>query len=128
MSLAHDAVTLHIAVFVPAGLFCLQRLCKSSWRRLQSADVWYLAFRSGMRFVSCDMGRAGMQHLVARLPPELHQLELRFRWCSIGSDGAAVLAHRLPRNLTDLQLAFRGCGIGTPGLRAIAESLPASLQ
>jgi hypothetical protein len=59
MSLADDAVVLHIAGFLPAGLFRLQRLCASVRRRLLSADVWLLAFRSGMKFASCDMGKTG---------------------------------------------------------------------
>ena len=62
MSLADDAVVLHIAGFLPAGLFRLQRLCASVRRRLLSADVWLLAFRSGMKFASCDMGKTGWDH------------------------------------------------------------------
>ena len=59
MSLADDAVVLHIAGFLPVGLFRLQRLCAGVRRRLLSADVWLLAFRSGMKFASCDMGKTG---------------------------------------------------------------------
>eukprot|EP00434_Breviolum_minutum_P044922 symbB.v1.2.040180.t1/scaffold7055.1/size13565/1 len=114
--------------FLPAGLFRLQRLCAGVRRRLLSADVWLLAFRSGMKFASCDMGKTGMRSLVARLPEDLERLELRFRWCSVGIDGASILAEKLPSSLRHLQLAFRGCGIGEPGARALAAKLPPQLQ
>ena len=44
MSLADDAVVLHIAGFLPAGLFRLQRLCAGVRRRLLSADVGFWRF------------------------------------------------------------------------------------
>lgn len=66
MSLAHDAVALAIAGFLPAGLFRLQVLCRCVRRRLQSADVWLLAFRC-MKLSSCDLsGSGGMQSLAGR--------------------------------------------------------------